>query len=120
MKMKWRPAAVIMVLVFSVLVIVIVTNAFSDANTILQTRADKDLIGLGVNELQPPECVGLGLANIVDIGAGEPGTSAKDLRLGTDKAAGEMRGGAGNDCILGGKGTERQRIDKFLGTGYFW
>jgi Ca2+-binding RTX toxin-like protein len=119
MKMKWRPAVVIMVLIFSVLVIVSVTNAFSDANTIPQTRADKDSIGLGVNELQPPECVGMGLTNIVDIGAGETGTSANDLILGTDKADAEIRGGAGNDCILGGKGNERQKIGKDWGPGIF-
>ncbi len=108
MKMKWRPAVVIMVLIFSVLVIVSVTNAFSAANTIPQTRADKNSIGLGVNELQPPECVGLGLTNIVDIGAGETGTSANDLILGTANSDAVIRGGAGNDCILGGAGNERR------------
>lgn len=109
MKMNWRPAAIFVVLIFAVVVIVFVFNAYTAANTVPLTRADKDSIGVGVNELQPPECVGLGLTNIVDIGAGETGTSANDLILGTDKADAEIRGGEGNDCILGGKGNERQR-----------
>ena len=119
MNKKWRPAAVFIVLGFAVLVIVFVFNAFAASNTVPLTRADKNSIGLGVNELQPPECVGMGLTNIVDIGAGETGTSANDLILGTDKADSEIRGGAGNDCILGGKGNERQRIDKVWSPGIY-
>ena len=89
------------------------------ANTIPASRADKNSFGLGVTELTPPECAGMGLTNIVDIGAGETGTSANDLILGTDKNDTEIRGGAGNDCILGGKGHERQKIDKVWGPGIF-
>ena len=119
MKRYWRPIAVFTVLIFSVLVVISVIGAFAAANTVPSTLADKNSIGLGVNELQPPECVGLGLTNIVDIGAGETGTSANDLILGTDKADAEIRGGAGNDCILGGKGNERQKIGKDWGPGIF-
>jgi len=119
MKRYWRPIAAFTVLIFSVLVVISVIGAFAAANTVPSTLADKNSIGLGVNELQPPECVGLGLTNIVDIGAGETGTSANDLILGTDKADAEIRGGAGNDCILGGKGNERQKIGKDWGPGIF-
>ena len=119
MKRYWRPAAVFVVLIFAVVVSVFVFNAFAAANTVPLTRADKDSIGLGVTELTPPQCAGMGLTNIVDIGAGETGTSANDLILGTDKADAEIRGGAGNDCILGGKGNERQKIGKDWGPGIF-
>ncbi len=119
MKRYWRPIAAFTVLIFSVLVVISVIGAFAAANTVPSTLADKNSIGLGVNELQPPECVGLGLTNIVDIGAGETGTSANDLILGTDKADAEIRGGAGNDCILGGKGNERQKIGKDWGPGIY-
>ena len=110
MKMKWRSAAVFIVSFFAVLVIMSVFNAFAAANTVPLTRADKDSIGLGVNELQPPECVGLGLTNIVDIGAGETGTAANDLILGTPGNDALIQGGAGNDCILGGGGNDRRRF----------
>lgn len=119
MKKYWRSIAASTVLIFSVLVVITVIGAFAAANTVPSTLADKNSIGLGVNELQPPECVGLGLTNIVDIGAGETGTSANDLILGTDKGDAEIRGGAGNDCILGGKGNERQKIGKDWGPGIF-
>ena len=119
MKKKWRALAALFVVCFATVVVFSVLNAFAAANTIPLSRADKNSMGLGVNELQPPECVGLGLTNIVDIGAGETGTSANDLILGTDKADAEIRGGAGDDCILGGKGNERQKIGKDWGPGIF-
>ena len=49
----------------------------------------------------------------------ETGTPANDLILGTDKADAEIRGGAGDDCILGGKGNERQRIGTGWGPGLY-
>lgn len=108
MKKNWRFVLILSVLGFSTLVVVSVFNAFAASNTVPSTRADKNSIGLGVNELQPPECVGLGLTNIVDIGAGETGTPANDLILGTANSDTIIRGGAGNDCILGGAGNERR------------
>ena len=108
MKINWRLVLILSVLGLSTLVVVSVFNAFAAANTVPTTRADKNSIGLGVNELQPPECVGLGLTNIVDIGAGETGTPANDLILGTANSDTIIRGGAGNDCILGGAGDERR------------
>lgn len=119
MKKKWRPAAAIAVLLFAVVVINSVLSAYAAANTVPQTRADKNSIGLGVNELQPPECVGLGLTNIVDIGAGQTGTSANDLILGTANSDSVIRGGAGNDCILGGAGNERRWFIFFWIPGIF-
>jgi hypothetical protein len=119
MKQNWRIGGFVIVSIFAVLVILSVLTAYSAANTVPLTLADRDSIGLGVNELQPPECVGLNLTNIVDIGAGETGTSANDLILGTDKADAEIRGGAGDDCILGGKGNERQKVGKDWGPGIF-
>jgi len=119
MKRNRRTAALFIVLTLFGLVVLSVLGAYAAANTVPSTTADKNSLGLGVNELQPPECVGLGLTNIVDIGAGETGTSANDLILGTDKADAEIRGGPGNDCILGGKGNERQKIGKDWGPGIF-
>lgn len=110
MKTNWRPIALILIMSFTVIVIFSVFNAFAAANTVPSTRADKNSMGLGVNELQPPECVGLGLTNIVDISAGETGTSANDLILGTPGNDAHIQGGAGNDCILGGGGNDRRRF----------
>ena len=92
------------------LVLVSVFISVTASNTVPGTKADKNSIGLGANELKPPQCAGMGLTNVVDIGAGETGTAANDLILGTDKADAEIRGGAGDDCILGGKGNDRQKI----------
>ena len=118
-KNKWRIPVILVVSVIAILVIISALTAYTAANTVPLTYADKDSIGVGVNELQPPECVGMNLTNIVDIGAGETGTSANDLILGTDKNDAEIRGGAGDDCILGGKGNERQKIGKDWGPGIF-
>ena len=99
--------------------VLVVFSALSSANTVPLTRADKNSLGTNAEALKPPECAGITLTNIVDIGAGETGTSANDLILGTDKADAEIRGGPGDDCILGGKGNERQRIDKDWAAGLY-
>ena len=101
------------------MVIVTVLSAVAAANTVPVTRVDKDSQATTANDLKPAVCSGINLTNIVDIGAGETGTSANDLILGTDKADAEIRGGAGDDCILGGKGSERQKISKVWAPGIF-
>jgi Ca2+-binding RTX toxin-like protein len=108
----WRKAILFLVIGFAVVIIITVFIAVTASNTVPITRADKNSIGISANELKPSECSGITLTNIVDIGAGETGTSANDLILGTDKADAEIRGGAGDDCILGGKGNERQKSGK--------
>jgi Ca2+-binding RTX toxin-like protein len=95
---------------FIALGLVGVFSAFTASNTVPATRADVDSISITANQLKPWECSGLNLTNIVIVADGETGTSANDLILGTDKNDPEIRGGAGDDCILGGKGNERQRI----------
>lgn len=105
--------------VVGLLVILTVLSAVSAANTVPNTRADKNSLGTSAEALKPAECSGITLTNIVDVGAGETGTAANDLILGTDKNDAEIRGGAGDDCILGGKGNERQKIGKDWGPGLF-
>ena len=116
---RLRQAAVICVFVIMVVIIGAVYTAVAATNTVPSTRADLDTIGVTANYLKPPECNGINLTNIVDVGAGETGTSANDLILGTDKADEEIRGGAGDDCILGGKGNERQRIGTDWAPGLY-
>ena len=112
MKKNWRLPIISLIAVIFVLVLLSVLGAFTAANTVPNTRADKDSIGTTANQLKPSECDDINLTNIVDIGAGETGTSANDLILGTDKDDEEIRGEAGDDCILGGKGNERQKSGK--------
>ncbi|NQS92149.1 MAG: hypothetical protein HQ574_07025, partial [Chloroflexi bacterium] len=119
MKNPLKTTFLMLIVAFAGLVLFNVFTALTASNTVPVTRADKNSIGLGVHELTPPECEGMGLNNIVDIGAGETGTPANDLILGTDKADAEIRGGAGNDCILGGKGNERQRIGGVWSPGVY-
>jgi Ca2+-binding RTX toxin-like protein len=105
---------VIRIIVVGVLALALLTifSAVAASNTVPTTRADKNSIGINADTVKPPECNGITLTNIVDVGAGESGTAANDLILGTDKADAEIRGGDGDDCILGGKGNERQKIGK--------
>jgi len=109
MNKKWRIPIISLLALIFILVLLNVFGAFTAANTVPNTRADKDSIGTTANQLKPSECDGITLTNIVDIGAGETGTRENDLILGTDKADREIRGKAGDDCILGGKGNERQK-----------
>jgi Ca2+-binding RTX toxin-like protein len=119
MKISWRAPAIYFVTGVAVVVIITVLSAVAAANTIPVTRADKVSIGITADTVKPDQCSGITLTNIVDIGAGESGTSANDLILGTDKADKEIRGGAGDDCILGGKGNERQKIGKDWVAGLY-
>jgi Ca2+-binding RTX toxin-like protein len=96
----------------AVVVITTVLSAVAASNTVPGSRADKDSIGINANTIKPAQCSGITLTNIVDIEKGETGTSANDLILGTDKVDEEIRGGAGDDCILGGKGNDRQKVGK--------
>ncbi len=116
-KISWIIAGIL--LAGAVLVLIPILTAYTAANTVPLTRVDGSRLGVDPNDLAPPECAGMGLTNIVIIGAGETGTPANDLILGTDKNDPEIRGGAGDDCILGGKGHERQRIDNSWGPGLF-
>ena len=106
-RLSWILAGI--VIGIGLLVLVPVLSAYTAANTVSTSWADQNTLGLTADELAPPECSGMGLTNIVYIGAGETGTPANDLILGTRKNDAEIRGGAGDDCILGGKGNERQR-----------
>jgi hypothetical protein len=119
MNNNWRWVISILVLAAVAVLVVSVTTAQMAANTVPVTRADRDLLGASANALKPSECSGMNLTNIVDVGAGETGTDANDLILGTNKADAEIRGGAGDDCILGGKGNERQKIDKVWSPGLY-
>ena len=116
-KIHWISAGIL--LGGAALILIPILTAYTAANTVPFSRADENQLGLDANDLAPPECAGMGLTNIVDVGAGETGTDANDLILGTDKNDAEIRGGAGDDCILGGKGNERQRIGKDWGPGLF-
>ena len=119
MKKRYRWILLGIVVGLGLLILVPVLTAFTASNTVSSSRADKNSIGLGVNEVQPPECVGLGLTNIVDIGAGQTGTGANDLILGTPGNDTNIRGGAGNDCILGGGGNDRRLFIFFWIPGLF-
>ena len=102
--------ALIGILILLVLIAGAVFTAVAASNTLPSIRVDEDSFPVTADDLKPPECNGITLTNIVDVGAGETGTPNNDLILGTDKNDAEILGGAGDDCILGGKGNERQRV----------
>lgn len=97
---------------FAAVVVISVLTALAASNTVSNSKAGQDQSSIIGNDLKPDSCADINITNIVDIGAGESGTSGNDLILGTDKADAEIRGGAGDDCILGGKGNERQKSGK--------
>jgi len=115
----WKKILTLVILGLAVFIVISVFSALAATNTIPDTWADQESRSVSADLIKPSECSGITLTNIVDISAGETGTSANDLILGTDKADAEIRGGAGDDCILGGKGNERQKIDKVWGPGIF-
>jgi Ca2+-binding RTX toxin-like protein len=115
----WKKILTLVILGFAVIIVISVFSALAATNTVPDTWADQESRSISADLLKPSECSGITLTNIVDIGAGETGTDANDLILGTDKADAEIRGGAGHDCILGGKGNERQKIGKDWGPGIF-
>jgi len=111
---------ILVILGLAVIIVISVFSALAATNTIPDTWADQESRSVSADLIKPSECSGITLTNIVDIGAGETGTSANDLILGTDKADAEIRGGAGDDCILGGKGDERQKTGPgVFGPGIF-
>jgi Ca2+-binding RTX toxin-like protein len=109
----------IVVLILVALVATVVFSASAAAIVLPAARVDQDTLAISPDDLKPPECDGITLTNIVDVGAGETGTPANDLILGTDKNDAEIRGGAGDDCILGGKGNERQKIGTDWAPGLY-
>jgi len=113
MKRTWRNVTAIVIIGIFALVVISVFNAVAATNTVPTSHADTDSMGLGVTELTPPQCAGMGLTNIVDVSAGESGTAANDLILGTSGSDSLISGGAGDDCILGGAGNDRRRF-------FFW
>ena len=115
----WRRIVIFSVVCVGVLVTISVFSSIAASNTVAQSRADWDIKPVAANDLKPPECGGITLTNIVIVANGETGTSQNDLILGTDKADEEIRGGAGNDCILGGKGNERQKVGKDWVAGLY-
>ena len=108
MKKHWRKAGVLLTLGFGLLVTVSVLSATAASNTVPQTRADKDTLNISINDISPPQCSGINLTNIVNIGDGETGTAGNDLILGTSGDDMNIRGGGGDDCILGGGGNDRR------------
>ncbi len=119
MKKPIRTVILSLILIIALVVITNVFNAVTASNTVPVTLADKNSYGLSANQLKPPQCSGITLTNIVDIGAGQNGTDANDLILGTPGGDPLIWGGAGDDCILGGGGNDRRRVLIFWLPGLF-
>ena len=97
------------VIILMVLVLVSVISAVSATNIVATSRVDQVSRGINPNDLKPPECAGINVQNIVDLGAGEGPTTNNDLILGTtgaDVLFGLFQDLEGNDCILGGGGND--------------
>lgn len=75
------------------------------ANTVPSTNVGRSQQAIGVQNLAPPECAGMGLTTLVTNGNGSNGN---DLLLG-DAAANTLSGGNGNDCLVGGAGNDTLR-----------
>lgn len=95
---------------FAVVVVISVLTAVAASNTVSDSRAGEDQSSITGNDLKPAACAGINITNIVDVGAGESGTSGNDLILGTAGNDRVIRGRGGDDCILGGAGDDSRRL----------
>lgn len=95
---------------FSGMVVISVFTAVAASNTVSNSRVGQDQSSVTGNDLKPTACDGINITNIVDVGAGESGTSGNDLILGTAGNDTVIRGRGGDDCILGGAGDDSRRL----------
>jgi Ca2+-binding RTX toxin-like protein len=75
------------------------------ANVVPSTHVGRSQQGIGVQDLAPPECAGMGLTTLVTNGNG---TNGNDLMLGT-AGVDTLSGGRGDDCLVGGAGNDSLR-----------
>jgi Ca2+-binding RTX toxin-like protein len=90
------------------LVILVVTNmiaAMADTNTVPQLQMEDQSQPVKANDVKPPECAALDLANIVSGSGTITGTPGNDLILGSP-ADDVIDGMGGDDCILGRGGAD--------------
>lgn len=85
----------------ALLVLFGVVTAVAATNTVPDTRLDYDSNSLGLNDLKPPACAGVGVTNLVTGGGTVTGTEGNDLIL-ASSAADTIDGLGGDDCIVGG------------------
>ena len=74
-------------------------------NTVPASNVGRSQQAIGVQDLAPPECAGMGLTTLVTNGNG---TNGNDLLLG-DAAVNTLSGSNGNDCLVGGAGNDTLR-----------
>jgi Ca2+-binding RTX toxin-like protein len=92
----WILAAILLLFLVSVM------SALAASNTVANSRVDQDDTGpYGAQDFAPPECAGMGLADIRTT----QGNGQNNLILGTS-GADFLYGGNGDDCILGGAGSD--------------
>jgi hypothetical protein len=95
---------------FIALVVVSAGAAFTAANVVPASKGHQSTNTIDANALKPTECASLSLTAVV---AGDTGTSANELILGTG-AANSPNGAGGDDCIVAGDGNDT--IDGGAGT----
>ena len=103
------------------LVLISIGSAMGAANGVPVSSKLDAAMALTAEQLKPPECGGVSLANVV-IGSGTiAGSSGNDLILGSSEldtirgADPAVLGSDGGDCILGGSGN-----DTIYGDGTLW
>ena len=102
---KFRWLALILLFLFFIILNGIFIG-FTATNTLPKRRAGMVDGNISLEQLVPPECAGITIANIIDLSAGETPTSENDLILGTS-GRDIVDGGAGDDCILGGADDDK-------------
>ncbi|EFO79436.1 hypothetical protein OSCT_2562 [Oscillochloris trichoides DG-6] len=74
-------------------------------NTIPATNLDAQSQSVGVEDLAPEACRGMGLSSMISGSGTITGTSGNDLILG-GTGADVIDGGGGDDCLVGGAGDD--------------
>ncbi len=79
-----------------------VNGAVGAGNTVPGSKVTRYATAITANTLKPIDCAAITLTTVV---AGNAGTNAAELVLGS-AAANSMSSGGGNDCVLGGGGND--------------
>lgn len=101
---KIRPFVVILFMVL----LVSIGIASATTNEVPVTSLGETSVAKSAQQFAPVECAGKNLTNIVypPVSGEIKGTDSNDLILGRSSGNNTMKGGKGDDCIIGGGGND--------------
>lgn len=92
-------------LTLAILILVAILSALAAANVVVESGVDLSSHSIGADDLKPPQCNAISLADIVSGSGVINGTAANELVLGSS-IADIIDGMDGDDCIVSGAGDD--------------